>query len=155
MAASDLHKETPVITNRCHITFSIKVIKWVEIPRDAVTEVCAWGCIAQLTAVSGEGKLCMGHELWSAEFSLIVPSKSIMCVPHQIITGPPLFYFFFTCYLRLLDLENQIQLFNSLICFFLYLYCIQGFITGQSKIPRRNSTLSIVIGELAEQGKGH
>lgn len=40
-AASDLHKETQVVTNRCHITFSIKVIKWVEIPKDGVIEVCA------------------------------------------------------------------------------------------------------------------
>lgn len=80
-AASDLHKETPVITNRCHITFSIMVIKWVEIPRDSVIEVHARGCIAQLPAVSGEGKLCTGNELWLAEFSLIIASKSIMCAP--------------------------------------------------------------------------
>lgn len=40
-AVSDLHKETRVMTNRCHITFSIKVIKWVEIPKDGVIEVSA------------------------------------------------------------------------------------------------------------------
>lgn len=58
MAPSDLHKETRVITNRCHITFSIKVTKWVEIPKDEVIEVCARGYIAQLPAVSGEWELC-------------------------------------------------------------------------------------------------
>lgn len=88
MAASGLYKETPVITNRCHITFSIKVIKWVETSRDAVIEVCAWGYVAQLPAVSGEGELCMGNELWSPECSLIISSKSVICAPHQIITDP-------------------------------------------------------------------
>lgn len=92
MAASDLHKETPVITNRCHITFSIKVIKWVESPRDAVIEVHARGCVVQLPAISGERELCTGNELRLAEYSLIIASKSIMCAPHQIITGPPLFF---------------------------------------------------------------
>lgn len=73
-APSDLHKETWVITNRCHITFSIKVIKWVEIPKDEVIEVCARGYVAQLPAVSGEWELCTGNELWPSEFSLIIAS---------------------------------------------------------------------------------
>lgn len=86
-AASDLLKETRLITNRCHITFPIKVIKWVEIPKDEVIEVCAWGYIAQLPTISGEGELCTGNELWPSEFSLITAIKSIMCAPHQIIKG--------------------------------------------------------------------
>lgn len=94
-APSDLHKETWVITNRCHITFSIKVIKWVEIPKDEVIEVCARGYVAQLPAVSGEWELCTGNELWPSEFSLIIASKSIICAPHQIITGLLSFFFFF------------------------------------------------------------
>lgn len=61
---SDLRKETPVITNRCHITFSIKLIKWVEIPSDSVIKVHAVGCMVQLTGISGEGELCIGNELW-------------------------------------------------------------------------------------------
>lgn len=99
-AASDLHKGTRVITNRCHISFSIKVIKWVEIPKDEVFEVCAWGYIAQLPAISEEGELCTGNELWPPKFSLIIASKSIMCALHQIITG--LLFLFLTCYLGLL-----------------------------------------------------
>lgn len=86
-AASDLLKETWVVANRCHITFPIKVIKWVEVPKDEVIEVCAQGYIAQLPTISGEGELCAGNELWLSEFSLIIASKFIMCAPHQIITG--------------------------------------------------------------------
>lgn len=155
-AAGDLHKETPVITNRCHITFSIKVIKWVEIPRGSVIEVRARGCVAQLTAISGEGELCMGNELWSAEFSLIIASKSIMCAPHQIITGPSVFFFFFNLLPRTVCLGKSNSVIYSLNCFFLYLYCVWGFITGQSKTPwRRSSLKSIAICELAEEGKEH
>lgn len=92
-AASDLHKESRLITSRCHITFPIKVIKWIEIPKDEVIEVCAQGYIAQLLTISGEGELCTRNELWPFEFSLIIASKSIMRAPHQIITG--LLFFFY------------------------------------------------------------
>lgn len=147
-AASDLHKETPVITNRCHITFSIIVMKWIETPRDSVIEVHAQGCIAQLPVVSGEGKLCTGNELWLAEFFLIIASKSIMCAPYQIITGPPLLTF------NLLPRTVWLGKLNPVIYF---LNCvsvnfIQVFITGQRKTSRRNSSLkSTVIHELVER----
>lgn len=60
VAVSDLHKETPVVTNRCHITFSIKLIKWLEIPRDAVIEVHAQGYVAQLLANVRGGETLYG-----------------------------------------------------------------------------------------------
>lgn len=122
-AVSDLQKETRVTTNRCHITFSIKVIKWVEISKDEVIEVSAWGYIAQLPAISGEGELCTRNELWSSEFSLIIASKSIMCAPYQIIMGFFFFFSFKTCYLGLFAWKINRSCLVLELFFFLYLCC--------------------------------
>lgn len=66
------------------------------------------------------------------------------------------FFFFFNLLPRTVCLGKSNSVIYSLNCFFLYLYCVWGFITGQSKTPwRRSSLKSIVICELAEQGKEH